>query len=77
MKISIDPGKPDHYHLEIVPRPQTNLRLKFERIAVEGDGGGSPMIEMPMEDVRGLFVFNDGVVTMRDEQKFSFRNAPR
>jgi hypothetical protein len=75
VKINMEPGGADHYHLEIIPRPQTNLRLKFERIAVEGDGGGSPMIEMPMEDVRGLFVFNDGVVTMRGG-RFSFRNAP-
>ena len=75
MTIAVEPGKADRYHLEILPRPETNLRLRFERVAVEGDGGGPKMIEMPMEDVRGRFVFDDGKVTMTDG-KFTFRNAP-
>ncbi len=73
--IAVEPGKADHYHLEILPRPGTNLKLKFERVALEGDGGGPKLIEMPMEDVRGRFVFDDGVVTMTDG-KFSFHSAP-
>lgn len=73
--IAVEPGKPDHYHLEILPRPGTNLKLRFERVAIEGDGGGPKIIEMPMEDVRGRFVFDDGVVTMTGG-KFSFHSAP-
>jgi hypothetical protein len=72
--IAVETGKADRYHLEIIPR-QANLRLRFERLAFEGDGGGPSVIEMPMEDVRGLFEFNDGTVTMR-KGAFTFRNSP-
>jgi hypothetical protein len=74
VKIAVEPGKPERYHLEIDPRPGTNLKLRFERVAVEGDGGPK-MIEMPMEDVRGRFVFDDGTVTMT-KGRFLFHNAP-
>jgi len=74
--IELEPGRPDHYHLEIVPRPQTNLRLRFDRVTVEGEGDGGPRrVEMPMEDVTGRFVFDNGKVTMTDGG-FLFRNAP-
>ena len=73
--IATGPGEADHTHLEILPRPGTNLKLRFDRVAVEGDAGGPKRIEMPMDDVRGRFVFDDGVVTMTGG-KFSFRNAP-
>ena len=73
--IAVEPGKADHYRLEILPRPGTNLKLRFDRVAVEGDGGGPKRIEMPMDDVRGRFVFDDGTVTMTGG-KFTFRNAP-
>ena len=75
VKIAVEPGKPDRYHLEIDPRAGTNLKLRFERVALEGDGGGPKLIEMPMEDVRGRFVFDDGTVTMTDG-RFFFHNAP-
>ena len=74
--IDLDPGKhPDSYHLEITPKPQTNLRLKFERIALEGDAGGPHEIEMPMEEVAGRFVFDNGKVIMTDGS-FLFRSSP-
>ncbi len=75
VRIDVEPGKRDRYHLEIDPRPGTNLKLRFQRVAVEGDGGGPRMIEMPMEDVRGRFVFDDGTVTMTGG-RFLFHNAP-
>ncbi len=74
VRITREPEKGDHYHLEITPRRQTNLRLKFERAAQDGETGPR-QIEMPMEDVTGRFVYDDGVVTMSDGS-FLFRNSP-
>jgi hypothetical protein len=73
-KIVIVPGKPDHYHLEIAPKPYTSIRLKYYRAPRPGiDPGGT--FEMPMEDVGGRFVFDNGTVAMSDVN-FLFRGAP-
>ncbi len=68
------PDQPDHTHIVIVPRPESNVRLEVMRTPQPGiDPGG--MIELPMEDVHGRFVFDDGKVTMQDVN-FKFRGAP-
>ena len=68
------PGRPDHTHIVIVPRPESNVRLVVTRSPQPGiDPGGT--IELPMEDVHGRFVFDDGKVTMHDVN-FKFRGAP-
>ena len=75
--IHADPTRPadDTYDLVIRPRPKTKLGLKIERIAAAGDPGGPRMIEMPMEDVTGLFVFHNGVVSMTGGE-FTFHSSP-
>ena len=61
-------------HIVIVPRPESNVRLEVVRSPQPGiDPGG--MIELPMENVHGRFVFDDGKVTMQDVN-FQFRGAP-
>ena len=65
---------PDHTHIVIVPRPESNVRLEVTRSPQPGiDPGG--IIEFPMEDVHGRFVFDDGKVTMHDVN-FKFPGAP-
>jgi hypothetical protein len=64
----------NHTHVEIVPRPESNARLEVTRSPQPGiDPGG--LIELPMEDIHGRFVFDDGRVTMHDVN-FKFRGAP-
>ncbi len=73
-EIRVEPGKPDHYHLEIQPKAETGIRLILARPAKPGiDPGG--IIDMRMEEASGYFVYNDGTVTMRDV-KFDYRGAP-
>jgi AsmA-like C-terminal region len=73
-EVHIAPFEPDHTHIVIVPRPETNLRLEVTRSPVSDlDPGGT--IDLPMENVHGCFVFDDGKVTMKDAT-FMFRGAP-
>ena len=73
-EIAIAPGVPDRYHLEIRPRPATGVCLKYTREPTPGvDPGGT--FKIRMEDVTGLFVFNNGPVDMRDVT-FRFHDAP-
>ena len=73
-EVHIAPGRPDHTHIVIVPRPESNVRLEVMRSPQPPlDPGG--MIKLPMEDVHGRFVFDDGKVTMQDVN-FRFRGAP-
>jgi hypothetical protein len=73
--IKLEPGKKPDYYLEVTPRPETNLRLKFQRVAVEGDVEGPREIEMPMDNVSGRFVYRNGKVDLTDGS-FTFRNSP-
>ena len=58
----------------IDPRPDTNIRLEFSREPRPGiDPGGT--FSLPMEDVKGRFVYDNGTVTMRDVG-FQFHGAP-
>ncbi|MFI5459550.1 MAG: AsmA-like C-terminal region-containing protein [Isosphaerales bacterium] len=73
-EVHVMPGRPDHTHIVIAPRPESNVRLEVTRSPQPPlDPGGT--IELPMEDVRGRFVFDDGKVTMHDVN-FNFRGAP-
>jgi hypothetical protein len=73
-EVHVVPGQPDHTHIVIVPRPESNVRLEVNRAPqTDLDPGGT--IKLPMEDVRGRFVFDDGKVTMNDVT-FTFRGEP-
>ncbi len=67
------PGQPDQYHLVIDPEAATSIRPRFERVKAGGDPGG--LFEMRMEDVKGRFVFDNGIVHMNDVN-FQFHDAP-
>ena len=72
-EVHVAPHRPDHTHIVIVPRPESNARLTVTRSPQPGvDPGG--IIEFPMEDVHGRFVFDDGKVAMHDVN-FKFRGA--
>jgi hypothetical protein len=72
--IQVRPGLPDHYELVIDPKPETLVRLEFERKARPGvDPGG--VFDLRMENVKGRFRYNDGPVEMRDVS-FQFHGAP-
>ena len=58
----------------IDPQPDTNIRLDFSREPRPGiDPGGT--FSLPMENVKGWFVYDNGTVTMRDVG-FQFFGAP-
>lgn len=72
--IEVDPGKPEDYKLVITPRPSTSVKLRYSRDARPGiDLGGT--FELPMNNVRGQFIYHNGLVQMRDVG-FTFYNAP-
>jgi hypothetical protein len=73
-EVHVAPDQPEHTHIVITPRPESNVRLEVVRRAQPPlDPGG--VIELPMEDVRGRFVFDDGKVVMHDVN-FKFRGGP-
>jgi AsmA-like C-terminal region len=73
-EVHVAPHQPDHTHIVIVPQRESNVRLEVTRAPQPGlDPGGT--IELPMENVHGRFVFDDGKVTMQDVS-FNFRGAP-
>lgn len=72
-EIKIAPGVPDDNRLELVPRPNTGVTLKYTREPKPGiDAGGT--FDLPMEHVTGRFVFNNGPVDMTDVA-FRFHDA--
>jgi hypothetical protein len=72
--ILVMPGGPDQYHIEIDPRPETNVRLAYSRAPRPGiDPGGT--FDLRMEKARGRFVFHNGVVSMEDVG-FQFYRSP-
>ncbi len=63
-EVHVAPRQPDHTHIVIVPQRESNVRLEVTRAPQPGlDPGGT--IELPMENVHGRFVFDDGKVTMQ------------
>ncbi len=71
------PKRPDNTWLRLVVRPEDEARVKMRITPAPDTPGLGPgsVIELPaMQDVRGEFVFDNGLVTMRDVA-FSFREA--
>ncbi len=73
-KVHIEPNVPDYTNIIIIPRPESSLRLEITRSPQPGIDPGGP-IKLPMNNVHGRFVFNNGRVTMNDVT-FMFREAP-
>jgi AsmA-like C-terminal region len=73
-EVHVAPGRPDRTHIVITPRADSNVRLRVTRSPQPGLDPGAT-IELPMEDVHGRFVVDDGKVTMNDVN-FMFRGAP-
>ncbi len=72
--VHVAPNRPDQTHIVIVPRPESNARLQVTRSPQPGfDPGGT--IELPMENVHGRFVVDNGKVAMHDVS-FKFRGEP-
>src|SRR5262249_32471738 len=72
--ILVEPGKPGDYRLVITPGPSTSVKLTYNRDPRPGiDMGGK--FELPMNDVRGTFIYHNGLVQMQDVG-FTFYNAP-
>jgi len=72
--IRVAPGQPDFYHLVIDPGAISGIKPRFHRVPrPKVDPGG--MIEMRMEDVKGRFIFDNGIVKMLDVG-FKFHDAP-
>lgn len=77
--IDLEPGRADHHHLELHPYPDTRVQLRFTPIAAKEAGQpGEPaprVLELPpMERVGGVFIFDNGIVSMTDV-RFWFRGA--
>src|SRR6185312_11088326 len=75
--IKVDPGKPQHDRIVIVPRKATGVKLRFNPLV----GAGAPPvgpIELRMDDVSGTFVYDTANVphTSMSDVKFSFQRAP-
>lgn len=73
-EIQLSPGKPDRYHLVIVPLPETLVGLSFSRAVKPGIDAG-PTFKLRMENVRGQFVFDNGPVEMHNVG-FQFYGSP-
>lgn len=71
------PGKPDRTWLKIQVAREDEARLKLRLLPVPGTPGSDlgKWIELPtMQDVRGQFIFDNGVVTL-SQAAFAFREA--
>ncbi len=78
--VHAEPGKPERSKIEIHPRPQTGVTLRFNPVTTPGGkgGGSAPVaLELRMDDVNGQFVYDTGTappLTMTDVE-FNFRGA--
>ena len=75
--VKVEPGKPDRNRVEIHPRPQTGVTLRFDPVPAPGGGGPASALELRMDDVNGQFVFDSTTsppTTMTDVG-FNFRGA--
>jgi hypothetical protein len=70
--VQVAPGD-ENTHIEIVPRRESNVRLEIHRPAQGMDPDAT--ITLPLENVLGRFVFDNGLVSMNDVN-FQFRGAP-
>jgi AsmA-like C-terminal region len=75
-RVDVDPDRGrDETHIVVDPRPESTVRLLVMRSPQPKhlDPGG--LVELRMDDVRGRFVFDNGLVTMNDV-RVQFRGAP-
>jgi hypothetical protein len=75
--IKVEPGKPQHDRIVIVPRPATGVKLRFSPLAATGAIAPTP-IELRMDDASGIFVYDTAFLphtSMKDVQ-FKFHGAP-
>jgi hypothetical protein len=75
-EIKVDPGKPQHDRIVIVPRKATGVKLRFSPLAAAGGHPSTP-IELRMDDVSGKFVYDtdDLPHTSMSKVKFAFHGA--
>jgi hypothetical protein len=74
-EIAADGIKEPHYHLRVTPEPEDS-RVKLVLTPVMSGKGPQRMITLPpMENIAGVFTFDDGTVTMANVS-FLFREAP-
>ena len=68
-------GHPEQTHIVIVPLPGIERPAGDQRSPQPKHWTPAALIELRMDDVRGRFVFDNGLVTMNDVS-FQFRGAP-
>jgi hypothetical protein len=73
-RILVEPQK-ENYHLVIMPEHDTRLQLRLPRLPGPGVSPGETFDMPPMDEVRGTFTFDNGIVTMSNVS-FQFRGAP-
>ncbi len=75
--IHVDPGKPEHDRVVIVPRKQTGVKLRFSPLVGPEGAPGGP-IELRMDDVSGTFIYDtaNSPPTSMTDVDFSFQRAP-
>ncbi len=75
--IAIEPGRPDRNRIEITPRKQAGVTLRFNPLQAPGAPPVRPL-EMRMDDVTGRFVFDTATVppTTMTNVGFKFHMAP-
>jgi uncharacterized protein involved in outer membrane biogenesis len=76
-RIEVEPGKPEHDRIKIIPGKDTGVKLRFSPL-VGADGVAATPIELRMDGVSGTFVYDsaDDPHTSMKDVRFSFHNAP-
>lgn len=75
--VAAEPGRKEHSRIEIRPRPQTGVALRFKPVEVPGGAPPAPL-ELRMGDVSGLFVYDtaaDPPSTTMSDVAFTFQRA--
>lgn len=74
-QIHVRPDQPDQYHLVIDPQPETAVQLKFGPPRQPGGKDNSGMFTLRMDNVKGRFVSDNGLVSMQNVT-FMFYGSP-
>jgi len=76
--IHVDPRRVDRNRIEITPRAQTGVNLRFNPLPVAGLGPPAGPLEMRMDDVTGRFVYDTATAppTTMSGVGFTFQRAP-
>ena len=75
--VEAEPGQKEHSRITIRPRPQTNVKLRFNPVAAAGGPPPAPL-ELRMDDVGGLFVYDTATeppTTSMSDVSFTFQRA--